>query len=39
MDRMIRKLKKEMSAGGDDIVNRVWKYGGKRSEGMAMGDM
>lgn len=28
MDRVIRKLKDGKSAGGDDIVNEVWKYGG-----------
>lgn len=29
MDRVIRKLKEGKSARGDDIVNEVWKYGGR----------
>lgn len=28
--RVIRKLKEGKSAGGDGIVNEVWKYGGRR---------
>lgn len=30
LDKVIEKLKEGKSAGGDGIVNKVWKYGGKR---------
>lgn len=36
INRVIRKLKEGKAAGGDGIVNEVWKHGGE--EVMAVGD-
>lgn len=36
---VIRKLKTGKSTGENDIVNKVWKYGGEKNERKAMRDM
>lgn len=38
MDRVIGKLKKGKSAGENDIVNEVWKYG-EKSTRIVEGDL
>ena len=36
---MVRSLKEGKAGGGDGISNEVWKYGGGRGGGMAVGYM